>query len=55
VVSPGVNPALLEAADEFETPYLPGSSTASEAMTLFEFGYRSRNSSRPSRRAAWLT
>ena len=39
IVSPGANPALLEAADEFETPFLPGSSTASEAMTLFEYGY----------------
>jgi len=39
VVSPGVNPALLEAADDFEAPFLPGSSTASEAMMLFEHGY----------------
>lgn len=39
VVSPGANSALLDAAAEFETPFLPGSSTASEAMTLFEYGY----------------
>lgn len=39
VVSPGANPALLEAADEFETPFLPGAATASEAMTLFEYGF----------------
>ena len=39
VVSPGANPALLEAADEFDTPFLPGAATASEAMTLFEYGY----------------
>lgn len=39
-VSPGHSPALLEAAEDSELPYLPGASTASEAMTLAERGYR---------------
>jgi 2-dehydro-3-deoxyphosphogluconate aldolase/(4S)-4-hydroxy-2-oxoglutarate aldolase len=38
-VSPGVTPALLNAADESSLPYLPGAATASEAMQLFERGY----------------
>jgi 2-dehydro-3-deoxyphosphogluconate aldolase/(4S)-4-hydroxy-2-oxoglutarate aldolase len=39
-VSPGHSPALLDAADDSELPYLPGASTASEAMHLLERGYR---------------
>ncbi|WP_257386016.1 bifunctional 4-hydroxy-2-oxoglutarate aldolase/2-dehydro-3-deoxy-phosphogluconate aldolase [Tahibacter caeni] len=39
-VSPGHSPALLDAADDSDLPYLPGASTASEAMTLLERGYR---------------
>lgn len=39
-VSPGHSPALLDAADDSELPYLPGASTASEAMHLAERGYR---------------
>jgi 2-dehydro-3-deoxyphosphogluconate aldolase/(4S)-4-hydroxy-2-oxoglutarate aldolase len=38
-VSPGVTPALLDAADASALPYLPGAATASEAMQLFERGY----------------
>ena len=39
-VSPGASPALLDAADVFALPWLPGAATASEAMTLAERGYR---------------
>lgn len=39
-VSPGHSPALLDAADDSDLPYLPGASTASEAMSLAERGYR---------------
>lgn len=39
-VSPGYSPALLDAADDCALPYLPGASTASEAMHLLERGYR---------------
>jgi len=38
-VSPGVTPALLDAADDSALPYLPGAATATEAMQLFERGY----------------
>jgi 2-dehydro-3-deoxyphosphogluconate aldolase/(4S)-4-hydroxy-2-oxoglutarate aldolase len=38
-VSPGVTPALLDAADDSMLPYLPGAATATEAMQLFERGY----------------
>ena len=39
-VSPGANPAILEAADDIALPLLPGAATPSEAMTLLEYGYR---------------
>jgi 2-dehydro-3-deoxyphosphogluconate aldolase / (4S)-4-hydroxy-2-oxoglutarate aldolase len=39
-VSPGSSPKLLDAADDTALPYLPGASTASEAMSLLERGYR---------------
>jgi 2-dehydro-3-deoxyphosphogluconate aldolase/(4S)-4-hydroxy-2-oxoglutarate aldolase len=39
-VSPGVSPALIEAMEKSDVPWLPGSASASEAMTLFERGYR---------------
>ena len=39
-VSPGATPALLDAADAAALPYLPGAATATEAMQLFERGYR---------------
>jgi len=38
-VSPGVTPALLDAADASALPYLPGAATATEAMQLIERGY----------------
>lgn len=38
-VSPGATPALLEAAEKLPLPWLPGASTASEAMKLAERGY----------------
>jgi 2-dehydro-3-deoxyphosphogluconate aldolase/(4S)-4-hydroxy-2-oxoglutarate aldolase len=38
-VSPGITPALLDAADDSALPYLPGAATATEAMQLFERGY----------------
>jgi 2-dehydro-3-deoxyphosphogluconate aldolase/(4S)-4-hydroxy-2-oxoglutarate aldolase len=38
-VSPGVTPALLDAADDSSLPYLPGAATATEAMQLLERGY----------------
>jgi 2-dehydro-3-deoxyphosphogluconate aldolase/(4S)-4-hydroxy-2-oxoglutarate aldolase len=39
-VSPGVTAALLEAAEGSGMAYLPGAATATEAMQLFERGYR---------------
>ena len=39
-VSPGTTPNLLDAADASPLPYLPGAATATEAMRLFERGYR---------------
>jgi 2-dehydro-3-deoxyphosphogluconate aldolase/(4S)-4-hydroxy-2-oxoglutarate aldolase len=39
-VSPGSSPALIEAMDQSDIPWLPGSASASEAMALFERGYR---------------
>jgi 2-dehydro-3-deoxyphosphogluconate aldolase/(4S)-4-hydroxy-2-oxoglutarate aldolase len=39
-VSPGTSPALLAAAEKSTLPFLPGSASASEALALFERGYR---------------
>jgi len=39
-VSPGSTSALLDAADDSSLPWLPGAATATEAMCLFERGYR---------------
>ncbi len=39
-VSPGMSPYLLDAADDNPLPLLPGTATASEAMSLLERGYR---------------
>ncbi|MDR3387536.1 MAG: bifunctional 4-hydroxy-2-oxoglutarate aldolase/2-dehydro-3-deoxy-phosphogluconate aldolase [Rudaea sp.] len=39
-VSPGTSPALLAALEKSTLPFLPGSATASEALALFERGYR---------------
>ena len=40
IVSPGMTPRLLEAAETWPIPYLPGAATASEAMALADLGYR---------------
>jgi 2-dehydro-3-deoxyphosphogluconate aldolase/(4S)-4-hydroxy-2-oxoglutarate aldolase len=40
LVSPGATPALAEAAAGAPVPFLPGCSTASEAMALRELGFR---------------
>jgi 2-dehydro-3-deoxyphosphogluconate aldolase/(4S)-4-hydroxy-2-oxoglutarate aldolase len=39
MVSPGASPRLLEAADGFSIPLLPGIATPTEAMTASEHGY----------------
>ena len=39
-VSPGTSPTLIEAMEKSDIPWLPGSASASEAMTLLERGYR---------------
>ena len=39
-VSPGSSPALIDAIEKSDVPWLPGAASASEAMTLFERGYR---------------
>jgi 2-dehydro-3-deoxyphosphogluconate aldolase/(4S)-4-hydroxy-2-oxoglutarate aldolase len=40
IVSPGMTPRLIEAAETWPIPYLPGAATASEAMALADLGYR---------------
>ncbi len=40
MVSPGVSPKLLDAAEDSPVPLLPGTATASEMMALGERGYR---------------
>jgi len=39
LVSPGVNPDLLKAAEDAPVPLMPGAATPSEAMTLMDRGY----------------
>ncbi len=39
-VAPGVSPDLLHASEKSTLPFLPGSASASEAMTLLERGFR---------------
>ena len=39
LVSPGITPTLIQAAQAFEQPLLPGAATASEAMALADLGY----------------
>jgi len=39
IVSPGVTPGLLDAAEDSPIPLLPGAATASEVMSLREEGY----------------
>lgn len=40
LVSPGMTPRLLDAAQGWSVPFLPGAATASEAMALHDLGYR---------------
>jgi 2-dehydro-3-deoxyphosphogluconate aldolase/(4S)-4-hydroxy-2-oxoglutarate aldolase len=40
IVSPGMTPRLVEAAQLWPVPFLPGAVTASEAMSLSDLGYR---------------
>jgi 2-dehydro-3-deoxyphosphogluconate aldolase/(4S)-4-hydroxy-2-oxoglutarate aldolase len=40
LVSPGMTPRLIEAAQSWSVPFLPGAATASEAMALSDLGYR---------------
>lgn len=40
LVSPGATPRLLDAAETWPVPLLPGCATASEAMALLDRGYR---------------
>jgi len=40
VVSPGMTPRLIEAAEKWRVPFLPGAATASEVMALQDLGYR---------------
>jgi 2-dehydro-3-deoxyphosphogluconate aldolase/(4S)-4-hydroxy-2-oxoglutarate aldolase len=40
LVSPGMSPRLIEPAVKSPIPFLPGAATASEAMALFERGFR---------------
>ncbi|HEX3896359.1 MAG TPA: bifunctional 4-hydroxy-2-oxoglutarate aldolase/2-dehydro-3-deoxy-phosphogluconate aldolase [Rudaea sp.] len=39
-VSPGSSPLLIDAMGKSDVPWLPGAASASEAMALFERGYR---------------
>ncbi len=39
VVSPGMTPRLVAAAQHWPVPFLPGATTASEAMALADLGY----------------
>ena len=39
IVSPGATPKLLDAAEQFDVPLLPGAATSSEVMALLERGY----------------
>ena len=40
LVSPGMTPRLLEAAQGWNVPFLPGVATASEGMALSDLGYK---------------
>lgn len=39
IVSPGMTPRLIDAAEGWPVAYLPGAATASEAMALSDLGY----------------
>lgn len=40
LVSPGMTPRLVQTADGWSVPFLPGAATPSEAMALADLGYR---------------
>jgi 2-dehydro-3-deoxyphosphogluconate aldolase/(4S)-4-hydroxy-2-oxoglutarate aldolase len=40
IVSPGMTPRLIEAAQSWPVPFLPGAATASEAMALSDLGFK---------------
>ncbi|MEO1695240.1 MAG: bifunctional 4-hydroxy-2-oxoglutarate aldolase/2-dehydro-3-deoxy-phosphogluconate aldolase [Pseudomonadota bacterium] len=40
LVSPGLTPQLVGAAEQWRVPFLPGAATASEVMALRDLGYR---------------
>ena len=40
IVSPGMTPRLIEAAQSWPVPFLPGAATASEMMALADMGYQ---------------
>jgi 2-dehydro-3-deoxyphosphogluconate aldolase/(4S)-4-hydroxy-2-oxoglutarate aldolase len=40
IVSPGMTPRLIQAAESWGAPFLPGAATASEAMALSDLGYQ---------------
>ena len=40
LVAPGMTPSLMQAAESWRIPFLPGVATASEAMSLYDLGYR---------------
>ena len=40
IISPGMTPRLIAAANDWRVPFLPGAVTASEAMALADLGYR---------------
>ncbi len=40
IVSPGMTPSLVAAAEGWSVPFLPGAATASEAMSLSDLGYK---------------
>ncbi|MEM1306233.1 MAG: bifunctional 4-hydroxy-2-oxoglutarate aldolase/2-dehydro-3-deoxy-phosphogluconate aldolase [Pseudomonadota bacterium] len=40
LVSPGLSPQLVGAAEQWRVPFLPGAATASEVMALRDLGYR---------------
>ena len=40
LVSPGITPRLIQSADIWRVPFLPGIATPSEAMALADLGYR---------------
>ncbi len=40
LVSPGVTPSIVQAAQSWQVPFLPGVATASEAMALADLGFQ---------------